>query len=153
MFKSDEKKDLTKRFWQTLNEKLSIAGKMKGRNLDWMNYPNKINHLYFRMEANTEFVRFCIDIQFLDAGVREVFFEQFEEFKVMLAGNMPHELIWLKSYDHPNEKTVARIYSELKGVSIYDEKTWPLAHQFLLDDFLAFDEFWQDFGEVFRNLK
>lgn len=153
MFTSDEKKDLTKRFWQTLNEKLTIAGKMKGRNIDWMNYPNKINHLYFRMEATTELVRFCVDVQFLDPGVREVFFEQFEEFKVMLTENMPHELQWLKSYEHPNGKTIARLYTELTNVSIYEESTWGKSQQFLLDDFIAFDEFWQDFGEVFRNLK
>lgn len=153
MFTSDEKKDLIRRFWQQLNEKLTIAGKKKGRNIDWMNYPNKINHLYFRMEADTELARFCIDIQFLDPGVREVFFEQFEEFKVMLTENMPHDLKWLKSFEHPNKKTIARIHSEVKEISIYDEKTWPVAHQFLLDDFLAFDDFWQDFGEVFRNLK
>ena len=77
MFTQDEKKDLTKRFWQDLAERLKVAGKMKGRNIDWMNYPNKINHLYFRMEANLEVVRFCVDIQFLDAGLREVYFEQF----------------------------------------------------------------------------
>lgn len=153
MFTSDEKKDLTKRFWQELNEKLTIAGKTNGRNIDWMNYPNKIRHLYFRMEATTELVRFCIDIQFLDAGVREVFFEQFEEFKVLLTESMPHELRWLKSFEHANGKVVGRIYSELNKVSIYNEKDWTKAHQFLLDDFKVFDEFWQDFGEVFRNLK
>ena len=153
MFTSDEKKALTIKFWEELREKLTIAGKMKGRNIDWMNYPNKINHLYFRMEANPELVRFCIDIQFLDKGVREVFFEQFEEFKVLLTENMPNDLFWLKSYDHPNKRTIARIYSELKGVNIYDQNTWPSAHQFLQENFLTFDEFWQDFGEVFRNLK
>ncbi len=153
MFTNDEKKNLTKRFWNDLNEKLSISGKMKGRNIDWMNYPNKINHLYFRMEATTELVRFCIDLQFLDAGVREVYFEQFEEFKILLSENMPYDLKWLKSYNHPNKKTIARIYAELNEVNIFDEKTWPSAHQFLQDNFLAFDEFWQDFGEIFRNLK
>ena len=153
MFTQDEKKDLTKRFWQDLAERLKVAGKMKGRNIDWMNYPNKINHLYFRMEANLEVVRFCVDIQFLDAGLREVYFEQFEEFKVMLTEQMPHPLTWLKSFEHPNSKTIARIYCELEGVNIYNEKDWSKSHQFLEDAFLAFDDFWQDFGEVFRNLK
>lgn len=153
MFTSDEKKDLTKRFWQELSTKLTIAGKGKGRNIDWMNYPNKVNQLYFRMEATTEIVRFCIDMQFGIEGVREVYFEQFEEFKEKLTANMPHKLTWLKSFDHPNKKTISRIYSELDGVSVYDEKTWQNAHQFLLDDFIAIDTFWQEFGEVFKNLK
>jgi len=153
MFTKDEKKDLTKRFWQSLEEKLTTTGKMKGRNLDWMNYPNKINHLYFRMEANEELARFCIDIQFLDDGVREVFYEQFEEFKKRLTESMPYELFWLKNYEHSNGRVISRIYSELKDVDIYDEKQWKASQQFLHDAFITFDEFWEEFGEVFRSLK
>ncbi|MFK8038275.1 MAG: DUF4268 domain-containing protein [Crocinitomicaceae bacterium] len=153
MFTSDEKKDLTRRFWHELNDKLTISGKMNGRNIDWMNYPNKINHLYFRMESTIEYAKFCVDIQFLDAGVREVFFEQFEEFKMVLSKKMPHELVWLKSFEHSNGKTISRIYSEINNVSVYNEGDWPKTHQFLVDNFIAFDGFWQEFGEVFRNLK
>ncbi len=153
MFTKEEKKDLTKEFWGTLKEKLTVSGKMKGRNLDWMNYPNKINHLYFRMESTETYAKFCVDIQFLDAGVREVFFEQFEEFKTVLGELMPYELFWLKSYEHSNGRTIARIYSELNDVNIYNVNDWKQSQQFLHDCFIAFDEFWADFGEVFRNLK
>ncbi|MFK8045543.1 MAG: DUF4268 domain-containing protein [Crocinitomicaceae bacterium] len=136
-----------------LQEKLASAGKKQGRNIDWMNYPNKLNQLYFRMEVDTECAKFCVDIQYRNEGVREVFFEQFEEFKLKLTQNMPHELTWLKSFEHSNKKTIARIYSQVDSVSVYDEKTWLVAHQFLEENFMAFDQFWQEFGEVFRNLQ
>ena len=153
MFTKEEKKDLTKRFWMTLEEKLQELGKTDGRNIDWMNYPNKINHLYFRMEADIEVVRFCIDIQFEFKGVREIYFEQFEEFKDKLTAQMPNELIWLKEYDHWNGKNISRLFVELKDVNIFDEKSWEKSQMFLINNFLAFDIFWQEFGEVFRNLK
>ncbi len=153
MFTKDEKKELTKKFWMLLSEKLDKSGKEDGRNVDWMNYPNKINNLYFRMEADTESVKFCIDIQFLFPGVREIYFQQFEEFQVKLKEIMPMEFIWLKEYDHWNGKTISRLYVELKDVSIFSEDTWSKSHTFLADNFLAFDEFWQEFGDVFVSLK
>jgi len=153
MFTADEKKDLTIRFWKELKEKLDSTGKLEGRNIDWMNYPNKINHLYFRMEANTYSCKFCIDIQFLNAGVREVYFQQFEEFKTKLDQIMPQPFSWLSSYEHPNSKTIARLFVEHEKSSIYNEQDWPKSHQFLIDSFMAFDTFWREFGDMFRNLK
>lgn len=152
MFTKEEKKDLTKRFWVSMAERLDLKGKTKGRNIDWLDYPNKINHIYFRMESNTEFVKFCIDIQFLDKGLRDLYFEQFEELKDKLTSIMPTELVWLKSFDHPNTRNIARISTVLDGVNIYNEKDWTNSQQFLEDAFIAFDQFWCEFSDVFKAL-
>lgn len=152
MYSKEEKKQLIIDFWSELNETLTYKGKKIGRNLDWMNYPTKIKGLYFRMEFNDKEARLCIDLQFTNDGVREVFFEQFEEFKKAFHQKI-NKSFWEKNYEHSNGKTISRIYFKIDNVDIEDKNTWETAKDFLSESFLKLDAFWQEFNEVFYALK
>jgi len=153
MYSKEEKKELKVRFWTTLNEKLTVAGKAKGRNLEWMNYPTNIKRLFFRMEADETTARMCIDLQFLSKGIREIYFLQFQELENKLKETFSKDVHFVSEYEHWNGKTISRIYCELPNVNMNNMEDWDLIHDFLIDNFLQLDSFWEEFNAVFYALK
>ncbi len=153
MYSKEEKKQMKLEFWTSLEHELTQKGKAKGRNIAWMNYPVKIKDLYFRVEINKNNVRLCIDLQFMDDGVREVFFEQFQEFELKLNQAFNNNVYFIKDYEHDNGKTISRIYTELSNVSFFNKNDWSKMQTFIINNFLKLDDFWLEFSEVFHNLK
>ena len=94
MYSKEEKKEMKLSFWTELNDQLTEAGKAKGRNLEWMNYPTQIKRLFFRMEADEHSAKMCIDMQFVTKGIREIYFLQFQEFENKLKEVFTEEVIF-----------------------------------------------------------
>jgi len=153
MYTKDEKKEFKVTFWNELNEKLSEAGKAKGRNLEWMSYPTQIKRLFFRMEADETSARMCIDSQFVTKGIREIYYLQFQDFENKLNETFTSKVIYNSDYEHWNGKVISRVYCELTDVNINNKEDWPKIHDFLMTNFLNLDAFWEEFNEVFLALK
>ena len=153
MYSKEEKKELKIGFWTELNEKLTAAGKAKGRNLEWMNYPTQIKRLFFRMEADETSARMCIDLQFLSKSIREIYFLQFQEFENKLKDTFTTDVHFVEDYEHWNGKTISRIYCELTDVNIFNTNDWQKMHDFLMENFLNIDAFWEEFNAIFYALK
>ncbi|MBK6525006.1 MAG: DUF4268 domain-containing protein [Crocinitomicaceae bacterium] len=153
MFTKEEKKKLKLEFWSRLEDQMTRLKNPHGSKVNWMNYNTGINHLYFRMEADEKAGRLCIDLQFPDNGVREVYWDQFEEFRDLLNDRFKGKLIWLKDFEHENGKTISRIYLEKAEVNINNQKDWDKMHLFLKLSFVKLDEFWDEFSDVFLQLK
>ncbi len=153
MFTKEEKKKLKLEFWSRLEDQMTRLKNPHGSKVNWMNYNTGINHLYFRMEADEKAARLCMDLQFPDNGVREVYWDQFEEFRDLLNDRFKGKLIWLKEFDHENGKTISRIYLEKADVNINNQKDWDKMHLFLKLSFVKLDEFWNEFSDVFLQLK
>lgn len=119
--------------------------------LKWLNYRTGVKDIYFRLEADKNKAIVAIDLQHPDEGVRELFFEQFQEFKGILE-SIAGPLIWDENYTLENGRQVSRIYQQLGGVNYYKEDDWHTIFPFFEKYLLAFDEFWADFKEVFVQL-
>jgi hypothetical protein len=59
-------------------------------------------------------------------------------------------LIWELEYIRENGKSVSRIYSELKGVDIYDRTTWASAHRFMLEKMMKLELFFREYQDFFK---
>jgi hypothetical protein len=152
MFTKEEAKELRIEFWSKLQDQMEKIKNPHGSKVDWMNYNTGIKHLYFRMEADEEGCRLCIDLQFKDDDIREIFWEQFLEFKNIL-NELYKGLKWYEEFDHWNGKRISRIAMEKGECSYLNKKDWDKMHLFLKLNFKKLDEFWDEFGEVFKNLK
>ena len=152
MFTKEDIQQINTEFWQGLTDKLGRKKNPHGSKVNWTKYNTGVGHLYFRMEADEMGARLCIDLQFSDAGVREVYYEQFLEFKNLLEKKLTG-LKWYPEFDHWNGKQIARIAAELKGVSLFNRSDWPDMQRFLISNFVELDKFWLEFGEVFLALK
>lgn len=151
MFSKEEYHQLKIQFWQELMERLDKKRNPFGSKVSWANYNTRVKGLFFRMEADEEGARLCIDLQFKDDGVREVFYEQFQEFQDMLNQRLAN-LQWYESYEHSNGLTITRIAAELNDVRLSRKDDWPKMHEFFIRNFTKLDAFWVEFGEVFQQL-
>ena len=108
---------------------------------------------YFRMEVDHNGAKVCIDIQHRDEEIRELFYEQFQEFRGLLQASLGDDLIWEKEYVlEETGKRVSRIYNHLQYKNIYRKEDWRELFGFLEPNLLGFDEFWADFRDVFIEL-
>ncbi len=152
MFSKDELKALKLNFWGSLNETFSEIRGVNGNKVNWTNFNTKLKDLYFRMEADDQGCRLCIDMQFADEGIRTLFYDQFEEFKAILEGHF-EALKWHPSFEHSNGKTISRIVLNQEGTNMYNKEDWPQMHDFLTTNFSKLEAFWAEFSEVFVQLK
>ncbi|UKN02397.1 DUF4268 domain-containing protein [Paracrocinitomix mangrovi] len=152
MLSKEEAKQLRIDFWSKLSDQMEKMKNPFGSKVNWMNYNTGFNHLYFRMEADEEGCRLCIDIQFPDPGVREVFYEQFQEFSNILEGKFK-DLKWYPTFEHWNGKEISRIAIEKNDCNLNRREDWDKMHLFLKLNFAKLDAFWCEFDEVFKGLK
>lgn len=152
MYSKEDMKALRIDFWGKLQGQMEKMRNPHGSKVNWMNYNTNIKHLYFRMEADENGARLCIDLQFPDKGIRELYYEQFQEFQDMLSSKFKY-LEWYPEWEHWNGKQISRIVVEQAGTDIRNKQDWDKMHLFLKLNFAKLDEFWVEFGEVFKNLK
>jgi len=113
-----------------------------GEKVTWVNYKTGIRYLFFRMEATNKIAQIGIEIANPDEGIRALIFEQFKEFKAVLEDELEEEWIWDElSYDE-NGKATARIYTEIKGISVFKREDWPELISFFKPRIIALDSFW-----------
>ncbi len=123
-----------------------------GEKIRWVNYRTGVNSIRFKIEAQKNTSSVSIDIVNNDEWVREVFFEQFEEFKTLLTNSMD-DLEWVKSYRVDSGVYIGRIYTELNGPSINNESEWGEIYQFFEKNLVALHEFWEISQDVFKDLE
>ena len=120
--------------------------------LKWLNYQTGVKDVYFRVEAAKKAGRVSIDLQHSDEGIRELFFEQFLEFRRLLEDYLEAALIWDQNYELPNGRIISRIYVEKKGLNIYKQDDWRDFFEFFEVYLVRLDAFWADFKPVFEEL-
>lgn len=152
MLSKEEAKELRIEFWNKLENQMDKMKNPHGSKVSWMNYNTGVKHLYFRMEADEEGARLCIDLQFPDQGIRELYYEQFTEFQNIL-NDLFKEMQWHPEWDHWNGKRISRIVIEKDCCNLNRQSDWDKMQLFLKLNFKKLDEFWCDFGDVFKNLK
>lgn len=153
MFSKEQARAIRSEFWTTLGKLMPPPSETDGRRVKWMNYKTGIKDLYFRMEADNKVARFSIDFQHSDPGMRALFFEQMEEFKLLLHNQMGFDLIWEDYYIVDGRKEISRIYIEKHGCNMFIKDNWPELFDFFKPKMIALDEFWQDVKEIFKALE
>lgn len=153
MFSKEETKQLKLDFWTGLGERLELEKGLHGNKVNWMSFNTKIKHLYFRMEVDEMAARLCIDLQFPDQGIREIYFEQFTAFENILTEKFEAKIHWQPVFMHSNGKKIARISVQKKEVNIYNRNDWEDIYLFLINHFTKLEHFWAEFSEVFTSLK
>jgi hypothetical protein len=153
MYSKDEASQIRQAFWTTFGQYIAPQLSADGLKVNWVNYKTGIKHLYFRMDADKCSATIEILIAHPDAGIQELFFEQFIELKIMLTGYLNEEWDWVLHDKDENSKTISRIYKQLNGVSIYNRNDWPQLISFFKPRIIALDEFWSVGQYSFEALK
>lgn len=153
MLSHSQRKSLNTDFYTALGAMMQGDYSATGRRIKWTNYRTGVKDVYVRMEADNKGARFGLEFQHGDADIRYLFWEQLEELKAMMEGEMGEDLIWHPDFYKPDGAQVSRVEVRLNQGNLYDKSTWPVLLVFLKENLLAFDRFWADAAEVFTALE
>ena len=153
MFKRDEASLLREEFWTAFGKYMGPVPSAEGMKINWINYRTTFKDVHFRMDANQKAATISITLEQKDAGIRELYFEQFEEFKTLLHSTLEEEWNWLSHARVTEDKVISRIYKEITGVSIFNKGQWPELISFFKPRIIALDRFWEDAKYSFDALR
>lgn len=153
MYSKQEASRLRQEFWTTFGHYMKPVLSAEGEKVNWINYKTGEKHIFFRMQADHKKATIMIEVDHKDDGIRQLFFDQFLQFKNLLEDALAEEWTWqLHSYNE-NGKPISRIYKEKSGASIFQKADWPELISFFKPRIIALDEFWSSVRYAFEALR
>lgn len=151
MYSKEEKKNFKIEFWNKFSVYMRKHTQKHGI-INWSNYKTKIKDLYFRLDFNETEARFSIELQHPDS-IRELFYEQFTELKVLLEKALGTPLVWEELYINEYDKAICRIYVVLPDVNLFNKDDWKKVTDFFENKMVKLHVFWMEYREIFKNLE
>jgi hypothetical protein len=152
MFTREQSSRIRQEFWTVFGKYMSPILSAEGLKVNWVNYHTSIKDIYFRMDAGPGSAMISISLEHNDAGIRALYFEQFEAFKLILHETLEEEWLWQQDVS-VNNKVISRVYTELPDVSIFNKDHWPDLISFFKPRIIALDNFWENAKYTFQMLK
>jgi len=152
MYTREESSRIKQEFWTTFGRYMNPVPSAEGNKVNWINYHTHIRDVYFRMNADANEATISITLEHRDAGMQELFFEQFTELKNLLHNELQEEWTWSLREQDSTGRMISRIYTTLTGASIYNKEQWPELISFFKPRMIALDAFWENARYSFEAL-
>ena len=153
MYSKAEATQLRQAFWTTFGQYMAPVLSAEGLPANWINYKTGLKNVYFRMQADNRRARIGIELTEPDAGIRALFFEQFEELKTLLHETLGEAWTWEPATADAHGRPLSRIYKELAPANVFSRDDWPALISFFKPRLVALDAFWSDAQYAFEALK
>jgi Domain of unknown function (DUF4268) len=144
MYTKQEASAIKRKFWTTLGLYMKPVPSAWHEKVNWLNYKTGIKDVYFRMHADNKVARISIELTHGDSMIRQIFFDHFTAMKGMLHVTLAEEWDWIPEAIDEWGKPVSLIQTELPGINVMNEKTWPDIIAFFKPRLIALDSFWGD---------
>jgi hypothetical protein len=148
MLSKEERKERNEKFWSAFKEVMRKTMSSNGRRVNWATYPTEIKDIYLRLICDGKLTAMCLDIQFKDASVREIVWEQLGELKSVMESSMKQKGVWIEDHQTLEKLTINRIQWELVDRNFYNDEDWPEIHAFFKSRLIEFDSFYQEFKDI-----
>ncbi|WP_310392377.1 DUF4268 domain-containing protein [Hymenobacter sp.] len=154
MYSKAETTQLRQAFWTAFGQYMAPVPSAEGETTSWINYKTGLKHVSFRLRADHRHATIAIELTHPDAGIRELFFEQFGEVRNLLHEALGEEWTWeAHATDAHGGQPCSRIYQELRPANLFDRNDWPALISFFKPRLIALDAFWTDAQWSFEALK
>lgn len=153
MFSKEEAKAIREEFWTAYGIYMRQHIPLSGPKIKWANYKTGIRQMYFRLNMDSKSALVAIDMEHRDPDIRALFFEQWEELKMLLHNSSDAEWIWNPSFVHMHGKEIARISVEKQDLSLFRKEDWGETFEFFGKIMVALDELWVDAKDIFADLE
>jgi len=153
MFTREEASRIKEEFWTAFGKYMNPIVSVEGANINWMNYHTNVKDIYFRMDAGKKSAAIFISMEHRDPGIRELYFEQFRELKMLLRAALQEEWEWQLNVPIGGGKVISRIYKEVSGISVFNKDHWPELISFFKPRIIALDSFWENARYSFEGMK
>ena len=152
MFSKEEAKRIRQEFWITFGKRTLSLLTSDGNKKKWILFKTGISDFSFKFESERKFARVCIDIEHKDIVKRIQYWNKIESLKVLLENEVPSSIIWDNTFYLENGKEIARIYCQLDGVSLYNQKKWPEIFDFFIENMLSFEKVFIEFEDFIKDV-
>lgn len=152
MYSRDHSQQIRKLFWTSLGKFMGQYPSKFNPKVKWLNYKTGIQHLYFRLDLDNKQASVAIEMEHPDAGIRELFFQQWEQMDAVLYQATDESWTWVPETHNDSGLAIARIFISLPEVSIYNEETWGTVFQFFAHYMVRLDEMWEEVFDLFEDL-
>ena len=153
MYSKAEAAQLREAFWTTFGQYMRPVLSAEGLPANWVNYKTGLKHVYFRLRADNRHAYIGIELTHPDAGIRELFYEQFLELRPLLHDTLGEDWTWEPSATDDNGLPQSRIYRELAPANVFSRDDWPALISFFKPRIVALDAFWTDAQYAFDGLR
>ena len=153
MYSRQEAAQLKKDFWTAFGQYMSPVLSAEGEKVSWLNYKTGVKNVFFRLQADGKIATVAIELAHGDAGLRQLYFEQFQQVKKFLEEATGEEWLWQSSAVDEYGKSISRIYTERHDVSVFNREDWPALISFFKPRIMALDEFWSNVKYSFEALR
>lgn len=153
MYSRQEAAQLKKEFWTAFGQYMLPVPSAEGGKVAWANYKTGEKDIYFRLHADNKKAAVAIELTHTDAGVQQLYFEQFVQLKKALEATTGEDWAWQLHTTDEWGKTVSRISTERHTVSVFNREDWPILISFFKPRIIALDEFWSNVKYAFEALR
>ncbi|MBC8085010.1 MAG: DUF4268 domain-containing protein [Hymenobacter sp.] len=153
MYSKTETTQLRQAFWTTFGQYMAPVPSAEGRPISWLNYKTGLRHVHFRLHADGRHAAIAIELTHPDAGIRELFFEQFRELRPLLHEALGEPWRWEPHATDDHGQPLSRIRHALHSVNLFSRDDWPRLISFFKPRLIALDEFWSTAQYAFDALR
>jgi len=153
MLSKEEAKTARVTFWENFMERMRKHRSVGGYRVNWLKYNTRAKSVLIRAFADERTCLISLDFEHKNASIRELQIEQMDELKTVFASNFESPFKENPKYIRENGLELHRIYFELENVSIFNEADYPKMYDFMEKHLRGMDAFWNEFGELFEQLK
>ena len=142
MFSKQEAQALKKEFW-------TAFGKSFPR--QWILYDTQIKDFSFKFNADNKKAEVSLDIEMKDELFRNAYYEKMESLENMLQEEVG-SVFKDEFYTLENGKVIARFWTELTGVSIYNKNTWRDIFEFFIEKMEGFERVFLEYEDYIKDI-
>lgn len=153
MFSRQESAKIKKEFWTVFGQYMLPILSSDGEKVNWVNYRTGEKDIYFRLNADNKKATVAIELTHKDEEIRQIYFEQFMQFRNVLEQSVGEEWTWQLHAQDEHGKTFSRIFRDHENVNILKKEDWPELISFFKPRILALDEFWNHVKYGFETLR
>ena len=148
MLSKEARKERNEKFWSGFKEYMRGTLSSTGKRVNWLNYKTEVQDTYVRLVCDGKITAVCYDIQFKDAGIKAIFWEQLGELKKVLEASMQQETRWEENTTTKEGLEIGRISWAIENLNFYNDDDWDKIYSFYKDRLIEFDEFYQEFKDI-----
>ncbi|TCJ13769.1 DUF4268 domain-containing protein [Flaviaesturariibacter flavus] len=153
MYSRKEASELRQAFWTAFGQYMGPVPGAEGEKVNWVNYKTGEKGIAFRMDADKRTASVGIVLSHKDAGLRQLYFEQFQQLKSAFDAAVGEEWDWLpEAYDDWGAP-VSKITFSREGLNIFRKEDWPELISFFKTRIVALDAFWSEVKYFFEALR
>jgi hypothetical protein len=153
MYSRQEASQLRQEFWTSFGQYMSPVLSAEGEKINWINYKTGEKDIYFKMHADNKKASIGIELTHKEAGIQQLYFEQFQELKNILETAVGEEWNWQLHSINDNGRLVSKVYTDITNVSIFKKEDWPALISFFKPRMIGLDEFWSSVKYGFEALR